>query len=83
MASSSSTSTPAHSPARSRCSTAGACPYCGDTDAATKHVVVNVRIPRRLDDQSRRLLEELDTQIDESSYDEDEGFFDRLKAAFR
>ena len=48
-----------------------------------QHVVVNVRIPRRLDDQSRRLLEELDTQIDESSYDEDEGFFDRLKAAFR
>ena len=48
-----------------------------------QHIVVNVRVPRRLDDESRRLLEELDQQIDESSYDEDEGFFDRLKAAFR
>lgn len=48
-----------------------------------QHIVVNVRVPRRLDDESRRLLEELDARIDESSYDEDEGFFDRLKAAFR
>lgn len=48
-----------------------------------QHVVVNVRVPRRIDDESRRLLEELDERIDDTSYDEDEGFFDRLKAAFR
>ncbi|MGI9657973.1 MAG: DnaJ C-terminal domain-containing protein, partial [Gaiellaceae bacterium] len=48
-----------------------------------QHIVVNVRVPRRLDDESRRLLEQLDGRIDESSYDEDDGFFDRLKAAFR
>lgn len=48
-----------------------------------QHVVVNVRIPRRLDDEGRRLLEQFDERTDASSYDEDEGFFDRLKAAFR
>ena len=48
-----------------------------------QHVIVNVRVPRRLDDESRHLLEQLDARIDDSSYDEDEGFFDRLKAVFR
>ena len=48
-----------------------------------QHVVLNVRVPRRLDDESRALLEQLNARIDASSYDEDEGFFDRLKAAFR
>ena len=48
-----------------------------------QRVIVNVRVPRRLTPEQRQLLEELEASIDESSYDEDEGFFDRLKAAFR
>jgi molecular chaperone DnaJ len=49
----------------------------------SQHVVVNVRVPRRLDDEGRRLLAEFDKRTDASSYDEDEGFFDRLRGAFR
>lgn len=48
-----------------------------------QRVIVNVRVPRRLTPQQRQVLQELETSIGESSYDEDEGFFDRLKAAFR
>lgn len=48
-----------------------------------QRVIVNVRVPRRLTPEQRQAIEELEASIDESSYDEDEGFFDRLKAAFR
>ena len=48
-----------------------------------QRVIVNVRVPRRLTPEQRELLEQLDTSIDDASYDEDDGFFDRLKAAFR
>ena len=48
-------------------------------------VHLDVRIPRRLDAEQRRLLLELDEQIGEDAYrDDDEGgFFDRLRSAFR
>ena len=46
-------------------------------------VLVNVVIPRRLSDDQRRVLEDFAANADPSAYDEDEGFFDRLKAAFR
>jgi molecular chaperone DnaJ len=46
-------------------------------------VHVNVVIPRRLTDDQRRMLEEFAGAAGASAYDEDEGFFDRLKAAFR
>ncbi len=46
-------------------------------------VLVNVVIPRRLSDDQRRVLEDFAANADPSAYDEGEGFFDRLKAAFR
>ena len=46
-------------------------------------VLVNVVVPRRLTDDQRRLLQEFEAATDGSAYDEDEGFFDRLKAVFR
>jgi molecular chaperone DnaJ len=46
-------------------------------------VLVNVRVPRHLTDEQRRLLEDFDTHTDEKTYHEDEGFFDKLKSAFR
>ncbi|MFQ5425459.1 MAG: J domain-containing protein [Gaiellales bacterium] len=46
-------------------------------------IVVNVRIPRRLSEEQRQALEEFDESVDEHAYAEEEGFFDRLKAAFR
>jgi molecular chaperone DnaJ len=46
-------------------------------------VLVNVSVPRRLSDDQRRLLEEFDAASDEHTYRHDEGFFEKLKSAFR
>ena len=48
-------------------------------------VHLDVRIPRRLDAEQRRRLLELGEQIGEDAYREDDegGFFDRLRGAFR
>jgi molecular chaperone DnaJ len=46
-------------------------------------VLVNVAVPRRLNDEQRRLLEEFARSTDDETYRADEGFFDKLKSAFR
>jgi molecular chaperone DnaJ len=46
-------------------------------------VLVNVVLPRHLNDEQRRLLEEFDSHADEGTYRADEGFFEKLKSAFR
>ena len=46
-------------------------------------VLVNVIIPRRLDEDGRRLLQEFEATASEESYAGGEGFFDKLKSAFR
>ena len=46
-------------------------------------IVVNVRIPRRLTAEQRALLEEFERKAGEDNYNEDEGFFERLRSAFR
>ena len=46
-------------------------------------VLLNVSVPRRLTDEQRRLLEEFEQSTDEQTYKHDEGFFDKLKSAFR
>ncbi len=46
-------------------------------------VLVNVRVPRRLTDEQRALLEQFDAASDEHTYAEDESFFHKLKNAFR
>jgi len=46
-------------------------------------VLVNLLVPTRLTDEQRRLLEEFETHADDSTYKPDEGFFDKLKSAFR
>jgi molecular chaperone DnaJ len=48
-----------------------------------QRVLVNVSVPRRLNDEQRRLLEEFDALSDEHTYRHDESFFDKLKSAFR
>jgi molecular chaperone DnaJ len=48
-----------------------------------QRVLVNVVVPRHLSDEQRRLLEEFDVHADERTYKPDEGFFDKLKSAFR
>jgi molecular chaperone DnaJ len=46
-------------------------------------VLVNVLVPRQLTDEQRRLLEEFEASTGEHTYRADEGFFDKLKSAFR
>jgi molecular chaperone DnaJ len=48
-------------------------------------VLVNVTVPRRLTPEQRKLLEEFERSSDGETYrsDEGEGFFDKLKSAFR
>jgi molecular chaperone DnaJ len=46
-------------------------------------VLVNVAIPRQLTEEQRRLLDEFEGHSGEDTYRADEGFFDKLKSAFR
>jgi molecular chaperone DnaJ len=46
-------------------------------------VLVNVAMPRHLTDEQRRLLGEFADSATDETYRRDEGFFDRLKSAFR
>jgi molecular chaperone DnaJ len=46
-------------------------------------LLVNVAVPRNLTDEQRRLLEELRRSEHDDNYKADEGFFEKLRAAFR
>jgi molecular chaperone DnaJ len=48
-----------------------------------QRVLVNVTVPRRLSVEQRRLLDEFEAASDADTYRHDEGFFDKLKSAFR
>jgi molecular chaperone DnaJ len=48
-----------------------------------QRILVSVRVPRRLNDEQRRLLREFDEHADERTYGKSEGLFDKLKSAFR
>ncbi len=47
-----------------------------------QRILVNVRVPRRLTDEQRRLLHEFDEHADDRTYGKSEGLFDKLKSAF-
>jgi len=46
-------------------------------------ILVNVVVPRRLDAEQRKLLEDFAHTTDEQTYAAGEGFFQRLRSAFR
>jgi molecular chaperone DnaJ len=46
-------------------------------------VLVNVALPRKLTAEQRRLLEEFEHLSGKETYRPDEGFFEKLKSAFR
>jgi molecular chaperone DnaJ len=48
-----------------------------------QRVLVNVLVPRHLTSDQRALLEELDRTSTDATYRAEEGFFDKLKSAFR
>ena len=48
-----------------------------------QRVLVNVAVPRQLSPEQRRLLEEFERVEHDANYRDDEGFFEKLRAAFR
>jgi len=46
-------------------------------------VIVNVAVPRHLTDEQRRLLDDFERLSTDETYKQDEGFFEKLKSAFR
>jgi molecular chaperone DnaJ len=46
-------------------------------------ILVNVVVPRKLDEAQRKLLEDFADSADEQTYAQGEGFFQRLRSAFR
>jgi molecular chaperone DnaJ len=48
-----------------------------------QRILVNVLVPRRLNDEQRRLLREFEEHADDRTYEKSEGLFDKLKSAFR
>jgi DnaJ-class molecular chaperone len=46
-------------------------------------MLVNVALPRRLSPEQRKLLEDFADAADEQTYASEDGFFQRLKSAFR
>jgi molecular chaperone DnaJ len=47
-----------------------------------QRILVNVLVPRRLNDEQRRILREFEEHADERTYDKAGGLFDKLKSAF-
>ena len=48
-----------------------------------QRVLVNVQVPRRLTEEQQHLLEEFERSASDETYEADEGFFQKLKSAFR
>jgi len=48
-----------------------------------QRILVSVTVPRQLTEEQRRLLEEFDGMSTDATYEAGEGFFDKLKSAFR
>ena len=69
--------------AGARRSAATACRCSRASAAATTACSSTSRVPRRLTDEQRRLLEEFERLSDDETYRPDEGFFEKLKSAFR
>jgi molecular chaperone DnaJ len=58
-------------------------PVLQSFERGDQRILVNVLVPRRLNDEQRRLLREFDERADEHTYGKSEGLFDKLKSAFR
>ncbi len=48
-----------------------------------QRVLVNVQVPRRLTEEQRTLLQDFENKAGDEAYQQDEGFFEKLKSAFR
>ena len=58
-------------------------PAIGARGRGDQRVLIEVKVPRVITEEGRAAVARLNEQLTERSYREDEGFFDRLKSAFR
>ena len=58
-------------------------PVLGGRGRGDHRVVMNVLVPRKLSDEQRALLDKFENTVDEGTYAAEDGFFGRLRAAFR
>jgi molecular chaperone DnaJ len=58
-------------------------PVLGGRGRGDHRVVVNVLVPRKLSDEQRALLSRFESTVDDATYAADDGFFHRLRTAFR
>ncbi|HEX3328663.1 MAG TPA: molecular chaperone DnaJ [Gaiellales bacterium] len=58
-------------------------PVLGGRGRGDHRVVVNVLVPRKLSEEQRTLLDRFEATVDDTTYAADDGFFHRLRTAFR
>ena len=58
-------------------------PVLGGRGRGDHRVVLNVLVPLRLTDEQRAILKQFEGTVDDTTYASDNGFFGRLRAAFR
>jgi molecular chaperone DnaJ len=58
-------------------------PVLGGRGRGDHRVVVNVLVPRKLSEEQRSLLDRFESTVDDDTYSSDDGFFRRLRTAFR
>jgi molecular chaperone DnaJ len=58
-------------------------PVLGGRGRGDHRVVMNVLVPRKLSDEQRALLDRFESTVDDATYAADDGFFHRLRTAFR
>jgi molecular chaperone DnaJ len=74
---------PGTQPGEVRVIRGGGMPVLQGRGRGDHRLFVNVVVPHRLTDEQRRLLGEFERSADAETYRPDEGFFDKLKSAFR
>jgi molecular chaperone DnaJ len=70
-------------PGETRILRGGGMPVLQGFGRGDHRLLVNVAVPRNLTDQQRRLLEEFRRAEHDANYKAEEGFFEKLRAAFR
>ena len=80
---SSSSSSRARSRARCASCVAAGCRSSRASAAATSACSSTSQVPRRLTDEQRTLLQDFESKAGDETYQQDEGFFEKLKSAFR
>jgi molecular chaperone DnaJ len=74
---------PGTQPGEVRVLTGHGMPILQGSGRGDHRILVNVALPRRLSPDQRKLLEDFAGTVDEETYAADDGFFQRLKSAFR